>query len=66
MNWRKSSFSTGGINGGGDCVQVAPLPGPRTALRNSNHPAAGTLLLAGPELAAWFAGIKRGEYDDLG
>jgi hypothetical protein len=58
--WRKSTFS-----GSGDCVVVAPIPGDRIAVRDSKHPEGGTLLLTRPEMAAWLAGIKAGEFDDL-
>lgn len=40
--------------------------GGRAAVRNSKRPEAGTLLLAGAELAAWLRAVKAGEYDDLG
>ncbi|MGH3925730.1 MAG: DUF397 domain-containing protein, partial [Pseudonocardiaceae bacterium] len=41
--WRKSSFSGTGGTGGGNCVEIAPLPDGRIALRNSNHPDAAFL-----------------------
>ena len=66
VNWRKSSFSGGGSNGGGTCVQAAALSNGQAAVRNSVHPEAGTLLLDRPEIAAWLRGVKAGEYDDLG
>ncbi|WP_397545440.1 DUF397 domain-containing protein [Saccharopolyspora gloriosae] len=31
LNWRKSSFSGGGSNGGGQCVEAAALPDGRIA-----------------------------------
>jgi hypothetical protein len=57
--WRKSSFS-----GVGECVEVAS-GSHQIAIRNSNDPEAGTLLFSGAEMAAWIAGIKAGEFDDL-
>ncbi|GAB3450275.1 hypothetical protein GCM10027436_46290 [Actinophytocola sediminis] len=62
MSWRKSSFS--GDNGG-DCVETAPLVDGRVAVRNSNHPDAGTVLFTRAEMAAWIKGCKAGEFDDL-
>ncbi|WP_404816257.1 DUF397 domain-containing protein [Streptomyces thermolineatus] len=64
-HWRKSSFSTGGGNGGGDCVEVAALPDGRIAVRNSKRPEAGTVFFTRSEMAAWVAGAKAGEFDDL-
>jgi hypothetical protein len=63
--WRKSSFSTGGSNGGGDCVEAAALPDGRIAVRNSNHPESGTVFFTRTEIAAWLKGVKAGEFDDL-
>jgi hypothetical protein len=57
--WRTSSFS-----GGIECVSVATI-GRGIALRNSNHPDAGTLFLDHDGAAAWIAGCKAGEFDDL-
>jgi hypothetical protein len=58
--WRKSSFS-----GESGCVAFARLHGDQIALRDSKAPEGGTLLLTRAELAAWLAGIKAGEFDDL-
>jgi hypothetical protein len=58
--WRKSTFSSLG-----DCVALAPVQGDRVAVRNSKHPDRGTLLVTRAEMAAWLAGIKAGEFDDL-
>lgn len=60
--WRTSSFSTFG----GSCVEVAPLPDGRIAMRNSNDPEASVVLFTRPEIAAWIKGAKAGEFDDLG
>lgn len=62
LAWRKSSFSG---TGGGDCVELAPLPGGGVALRDSKHPEAGHLTFTRAELAAWIAGARAGEFDDL-
>lgn len=63
--WRKSSFSGGGGEGGADCVEVASLGDGRIAVRNSNHPEKGTVLFTRAEMDAWFKGVKAGEFDDL-
>ncbi|MCI2421712.1 DUF397 domain-containing protein [Saccharopolyspora sp. K220] len=63
--WRKSSFSGGGSNGGGQCVEAAALPDGRIAIRNSNAPEAGAILFTRTEIDAWIKGIKAGEFDDL-
>jgi Domain of unknown function (DUF397) len=66
VQWRKSSFSGSlGQPGTGNCVEVAPLAGGSIALRNSNHPEAGTVLFSRPEMHAWIQGCKAGEFDDL-
>jgi hypothetical protein len=56
--WRTSSFS------GGQCVAVAEVGG-AIALRNSNHPDAGTLLFTPAGMAAWIRSARAGELDDL-
>jgi Domain of unknown function (DUF397) len=65
VQWRKSSYSTGGSNGGGDCVETAALPDGRIAVRNSNHPEAGVVYFTRAEIDAWLKGVKAGEFDDL-
>ncbi|WP_405613110.1 DUF397 domain-containing protein [Streptomyces sp. NBC_01508] len=64
--WRKSSFSGGGGDTGGNCVEAAALPDGRIAVRNSKSPEAGTVFFTRTEMAAWLAGVKAGEFDDLG
>jgi Domain of unknown function (DUF397) len=61
MTWHKSSYS--GQNG--SCVEVARTPDGSTLVRNSNRPDAGTIELTPAEMAAWIAGCKAGEFDDL-
>jgi hypothetical protein len=58
--WRRSTFS----DADGNCVEVA-TDGDRIAVRNSNDPGAGTLSFTRAEIAAWIAGCKAGEFDDL-
>ena len=61
LTWRKSSFSGGN---GADCVEVADIDD-GVLVRNSNRPQAGTVAFTRSELAAWIAGCKAGEFDDL-
>jgi uncharacterized protein DUF397 len=61
LAWRKASFSADQ----GACVELAPLPDGRVAVRNSNHPDAGTVLFTRREMDAWVRGAKAGEFDDL-
>jgi hypothetical protein len=61
LHWRKSSFS----GPDGHCVECAQLPNGAVAVRNSNHPDAGTLVFTRAELAAWILGCRAGEFDDL-
>jgi len=63
--WRKSSFSGGGGEGGGQCVELAPLPDGRIAVRHSTQPHGLIVLLTQAELDAWLTGCKAGEFDDL-
>ncbi|MEM9563544.1 MAG: DUF397 domain-containing protein [Actinomycetota bacterium] len=58
--WRKSTYS--GANG--DCVEIAET-GRLVAVRHSKEPDQGTLLYTRTELAAFIAGCKAGEFDDL-
>lgn len=57
--WRKSSFSATA-----ECFAVAEVRG-EVALRNSNGPERGVLVFGRGGLAAWVAGCKAGEFDDL-
>ena len=61
LHWRKSSYSTGS----GACVELARHPAGAVHVRNSNHPDAGTLTVVPTQLAAWLAGCRAGDLDDL-
>jgi hypothetical protein len=57
--WRKSSHS--GDNGG-NCVEVAGLPG-SVAVRDSKNPAGPALAVAPQAWAAFTAAVRAGEFD---
>ena len=59
--WRKSRVS----NPSGCCVEVAELPGGVIAVRDSRDPSGPALIYTGAEVAAFVAGVKNGEFDDL-
>lgn len=59
--WRKSKAS----NPSGSCVEVAELPSGEIAMRNSRYPAGPALVYLRAEMAAFVAGAKNGEFDDL-
>lgn len=53
--WRKSSYSGDGGNGGGECVEVAWLADGRIMVRDSKNPDAGTVTAS----RAWLRDITR-------
>jgi hypothetical protein len=61
VTWRKASAS----NPSGDCVEVAALAGGAVAVRNSREPHGPALVYTPAEIAAFLAGAKAGEFDDL-
>jgi hypothetical protein len=61
VEWRKSTAS----NPSGNCVQVAALPDGEVAMRNSRHPDGPALVYTRAEIAAFLAGVRNGEFDDL-
>lgn len=62
VQWRKSTKS----NPSGNCVEFAALPGGDVAVRNSRYPEGPALVYTRAEVAALLAGVKNGEFDDLG
>jgi hypothetical protein len=61
VTWRKSTKS----NPSGSCVEVGALPDGEIAVRNSRHPSGPALVYTRAEIAAFLAGAKAGEFDDL-
>jgi uncharacterized protein DUF397 len=61
VTWRKATAS----NPSGDCVEVAALAGGEVAVRNSREPDGTALIYTPAEIAAFLAGAKAGEFDDL-
>ncbi len=59
--WRKSRTS----NPSGDCIEVAALDSGAVAVRNSRDPHGPALVYTRAEIAAFVAGAKDGEFDDL-
>lgn len=59
--WRKSKHS-GQL---GNCVEAAVLNGGDVALRNSRFPTGPALVFSRDEMAAFLAGAKDGEFDDV-
>lgn len=61
IGWRKSRRS-GRL---GNCVEVASLDSGDLAVRNSRYPTGPALIYTKAEIAAFVAGAKDGEFDDL-
>lgn len=61
VSWRKSRRSAPG----GNCVEIAVLPGGQMAMRNSRHPQGPALVCSREELAAFLCGAREGEFDLL-
>lgn len=59
--WRKSRHS-GQI---GNCVETALLGNGEVAVRNSRFPSGPALIFTRAEMAAFLAGAKDGEFDDV-
>lgn len=62
VTWRKSKRS-GCV---GNCVEAAALDSGEVALRNSRDPNGPALIFSRDEMAAFLAGAKDGEFDDVG
>ncbi|WP_156077311.1 DUF397 domain-containing protein [Saccharothrix sp. NRRL B-16314] len=61
VTWRKSVRS-GAL---GNCVELAVLKGDAIAMRNSRFPDGPALVYTRAEIAAFVAGARDGEFDDL-
>ncbi|MFT7839494.1 DUF397 domain-containing protein [Saccharothrix sp. BKS2] len=59
--WRKSARS-GAL---GNCVELAALTDGSVAMRNSRFPEGPALVYTRAEIAAFVAGARDGEFDDL-
>ncbi|GAA2463982.1 MULTISPECIES: DUF397 domain-containing protein [Actinomycetes] len=62
VTWVKSSYSSAQ---GGNCVEVAALPGGGAAFRHSRHPQGPALVYTAAEVGAFLAAAKDGEFDHL-
>lgn len=61
VTWRKSKRS-GAV---GNCVEIAELSSGEIAMRNSRFPSGPALVYTQSEIAAFVAGAKDGEFDDV-
>ncbi|MET7487556.1 DUF397 domain-containing protein [Streptomyces sp. NPDC005538] len=62
MNWRKSTYSSGGD--GDTCVEIATLP-TRTSIRDSKLPTRATLTFPTPAFTALVEHIKAGDVHQM-
>jgi hypothetical protein len=56
--WRKSTYSNGT---GGDCVEIAAMPGGGHALRDSKNPDGPRLIVTPDQWRAFTTGLKLSE-----
>lgn len=61
VEWTKSTYS----DAIGNCVELAALDGGDIAMRNSRFPQGPALVYTRAEIAAFVAGARDGEFDDL-
>lgn len=61
VTWQKSRRS----NPSGNCVELAALPGGGVAVRNSRDPNGPALIYTSDEIAAFIAGARDGDFDNL-
>lgn len=61
LNWQKSRRS----NPSGNCVEMAALPAGGIAVRNSRDPYGPVLIYTSEEIAAFIAGARDGDFDNL-
>jgi hypothetical protein len=61
VTWRKSKHS----GAYGNCVEAAVLEDGEVALRNSRDPSGPALMFSRDEIAAFLAGAKDGEFDNI-
>jgi hypothetical protein len=61
LAWRKSSFSGSGGNSTG-CVEVAPLPDGRIAVRDTKDRSRAAHRHSAPAWRAFLAGVRAGEF----
>jgi transcriptional regulator with XRE-family HTH domain len=61
LAWRTSSFSA---DNGNSCVEVAPLPDGRVAVRDTKDRTRPAQVYSAAEWAAFVAGVKAGEFGD--
>ena len=60
LTWRTSSFSA---NNGASCVEVAPLPDGRVAVRDTKDRTRPPHVYTAAEWGAFVKGVKAGEFD---